>query len=342
MKRRTFLATVPLILTGSMVSAEEPEVEFYGALKPLTPPRRVPFTRAFRQYRGISTGQTAHLWKYLEMQIGDLVPHVQSKDGVTEGDCVGQGAALGVDILAACDRYMRFEPEDWIAKASVEMIYAGARNEIGGGELEGSPGCHVKWAVDWLQQYGVLHRKPYVVGEFELDLTGYHPSRSRRFRDLGVPDELEPIAKLRPVKTYTKILDWRSSFDALYMGQPIIIASSYAFHGTRDKDGFAKPYLATKWWKKRFGRRGYWVYSRKRWYHCMLLAGFKDDERPGGLVINSWGSDWIDGPLTFGQPEGSFWVDAEYLDLMFQEWESCFAISAYVGGPQKMLRHKLY
>jgi hypothetical protein len=276
------------------------------------------------------------------MQIGELVPHVQTKDGVHEGDCIGQGVGLGVDVLAACDKYMQFEPEEWVAKSSVEMIYAGSRNEIGAGRLAGKAGSYGKWAVKYLKEYGVLHRIPYKVGEFELDLTGYHPSRSKRFRDLGVPDELEGIAREHPVKNYTKILDWRTAFDALYMGQPIILCSSYAFHDVRDKDGFAKPYLGSQRWKKTFGRRGYWVNYRKRWYHCILLAGFKDDERPGGLLINSWGPDWITGPRTFGQPEGSFWVDAEYLDLMFNEWDSCFALSAYVGHPQKMLNHKLY
>jgi hypothetical protein len=343
MKRRTFLASIPaLILAGPVTTTKESEIEFYGALQPLTPPRRRLFARAYSQYKGISKGRKAHLWKFLEMQIGSLVPHVQNKDGVREGDCVGQAAGLGVDVLAACDMHMRFEPEMWKAKSSVEMIYAGARNEIGEGKLNGAPGCYSKWAVDYLQQYGVLHRIPYVVGDFVLDLSGYHPSRSKSYRDIGVPDELENVAREHPVKEYTKILDWRSAFDALYMGQPILVASSYAFHDTRDKDGFVKPYLGGQQWHKRFGRRGYWVYYRKRWYHCMLLAGFKDDHRPGGLIINSWGADWIDGPKTFGQPEGSFWVDAEYLDLLFNEWGSCFAMSAYVGHPQKMLNHKLY
>jgi hypothetical protein len=234
--------------------------------------------------------------------------------------------------------YMRFEPECWKEKASVEMIYAGARNEIGAGDLKGTPGAYGKWAVEYLKQYGVLHRLQYG----NIDLTGYHPSRSKRYRDLGVPDELEATARAHPVKEYTKILDHRAAFDALYMGQPIIVCSSYAFHTKRDKEGFAKPYLGTQVWKKRFGRRGHWLYYRKRWYHCMLLAGFKDDERPGGLIINSWGPDWITGPTAFDQPPGSFWVDTKYLDYMFKEWESCFAMSAYVGHPQRMLNHKLY
>lgn len=338
MRRRTFLGVVPALI---LARPTREETEFYGALKPLTTPRQVSFTRAFEQYKGISVGKRAFLWKFLEMQLGEIKPHFQSKDGVTEGDCVGQAAALGCDILAACDMHMMFEPESWKAKSSVEMIYAGARNEIGEGAINGTAGCYGQWAVDYLQKYGVLHRIPYRVGEFKLNLTGYHPARSRRFRDTGVPDKLESIAREHPVKHYTKILDWRSAFDAMYMGQPIIVCSSYAFDDVRDKEGFTKPYLGTQYWRRIFGRRGFWVYTRKRWFHAMLLIGFKDDNRPGGLMMNSW-ARWNSGPKTFGQPEGSFWVDAEYLDLMFQEWESCFAMSAYVGHPQKRLNHKLY
>jgi hypothetical protein len=332
MNRRGFLGLLSALAFATPARAEE-ENKFFGALKPAFKSRRIPFRRAFGHFKGISKGQKAFLWKYLEIILGaPLKPHKQGG----EGDCVGHAAGLGVDILAACDLFMRFEPETWKAKSSVEMIYTGSRNEIGGGDLEGRAGSHGEWAVKFLSQYGTLHRQIYASGDNYLDLRGYDVVRSYKMRDLGVPDWLEPKAKQHPVKTYSKILTVRDAFDSVFVGQPVILCSTYAFHDTRDKDGFCKPYLST-WNGNRW--RGRWF--RKQWWHALLLAGFKDDSRPGGLILNSHGA-WNDGPTTYGQPPGSFWVDAEYLELMLKDWEDCYAMSAYVGHPQRMLSHKLY
>lgn len=335
MNRRTLLKSAGLSAILFAVPARSfADDEDYGARRPAFPSRRRRFNQAFQQFGGISKGKKALLWKYFEMQAGTWQTHNQGPQNGErgEGDCVGQAAGGAVDILAACDRYMRFEPEPWIAKSSVEMIYAGSRVEIGEGDLRGGAGSHGEWAVKYLQKYGVIHRIPYEVGENKLDLTGYSPARSRKYRDSGVPDWLEPIAKERPVKEYTKILNVRDAFDALYVGQPIIVCSTYAFRSERDKDGFAMPYLSTT------VRRRWRIWNyRKKWFHAMLLAGFDDTgSRPGGLLINSW-ADWNSGPTRYDQPVGSFWVDAEYLDLMFQDWEDCYAISAYVGNPEKLL-----
>ena len=74
----------------------------------------------------------------------------------------------------------------------------------------------------------------------------------------------------------------------------------------------------------------------------MLIIGMDDTgRRPGGLLLNSWGPDWISGPKRLGQPEGSFWVDADIIDRMLAQ-EDSFAPSSYFGYPKQELDYKLY
>jgi len=74
----------------------------------------------------------------------------------------------------------------------------------------------------------------------------------------------------------------------------------------------------------------------------MLLAGIDDTgKRPGGLFINSWGTDWIKGPTRLDQPLGSFWADAKVIDAMLA-YEDSFALSNYVGYPKQNLDYRMY
>ena len=63
--------------------------------------------------------------------------------------------------------------------------------------------------------------------------------------------------------------------------------------------------------------------------------------RPGGLLVNSWGTDWISGPTRLDQPGGSFWADADVIDGMLSQ-EDSFAMSNYIGYPRQNLDYKLY
>jgi len=66
----------------------------------------------------------------------------------------------------------------------------------------------------------------------------------------------------------------------------------------------------------------------------MLAASFDDEyRRPGALIYNSWGDQWVYGPTRGPQPSGTFWVDASTIDRMLSEGDS-FAFSAYVGFPK--------
>lgn len=294
-------------------------VEYFGANKPQGPSKRVRFGRAFRRLAGDGAGQKSLLWKFYEQETGnEWEPHVQPG----EGDCVGQATAGGCDLLACTDIHMRNEAEKFVAKASVEACYGGSR--MVGGSLGWGDGSQGEWAAEYVSRYGVLHRLKYG----EHDLTGYDYRRSNRYGRYGVPDDLLEIASEHPVATYTQVKTWEDARAALFNGQPVILCSTYAFQSRRDADGFASQYT---------GRR------RKTWFHCMLLGGYDEEyRRPGGLIMNSWGPDWISGPKRHDQPEGSFWAEPGEIERMIQDWYDCYALSSYIGHPEKKLKHKLY
>lgn len=299
--------------------SSKPRVERFGAWKPPGPSKRVAFDRGFRRLAGDGEGKKALLWKYFEEATGEpLQPHSQPG----EGDCVGQTTALCCDVLAATEIEMKYEPEKFVAKASVEACYGGSR--MVGGTLGWGDGSRGEWAAKFIANYGVLHRLQYG----DTDLRGYNYKRSNRYGRYGVSDDLLQIAEEHPIATYTQVKSWADARAALYNGQPVIMCSTYAFSSRRDSDGFASQYT---------GRR------RKTWYHCMALVGYDDEyHRPGGLIQNSWGPDWISGPKRHEQPDGSFWAEPGELETMIQDWYDCYAISSYLGHPEKKLKHRLY
>jgi len=112
-------------------------------------------------------------------------------------------------------------------------------------------------------------------------------------------------------------MSYSECIDCLANGMPVAVCSNVGFgegQCTRDSEGFLT--------RKRFP-----------WWHCMLIGGFDDaSSRPGALIFNSWGPDWVNGPTRHGQPEGTFWADADTIDSMLQQGDS-FALSAYLGYP---------
>lgn len=327
-------------------------ITYYGANKPSSKqtqraarrPRRRFYDR-FPVMRGVGDGKNVLLYKNLEKEIGPLVPHYQGpNDKKEEGeeDCVAQAGGLGCDILAAVNKHMLGKREKFVAKSSVEMNYAGSRVEIGENVLEGRGGSHGEWMARYLKEYGVLHRIEYRDGDDYLDLRGYDPARSRQYRDTGVPGWLEPIAKQHPVLEYTNVQTGQEALDAVAAGQPVLICSTYAIKETRDEEGFALPYLEPERLRgvNRWGN-WFWFWGRRKWYHCMLLAGaLQAGPRKGGVILNSHG-EWNSGPQPHGIPDGGFAFDLEYLDLMVQDWYNCYALSAYRGHESKKIHRKI-
>ena len=269
-----------------------------------------------KSVKGSGKGRIVLLYKALERALGgQIVPHYQEL-----GDCVGQASGIGVDVLTAAQIYINGRAERFKAKASTESVYAGSRFEIGYKEhgiasiLRGD-GSNVRWAVEFLQKYGVLLRGKY--GEY--DLSEYNPRLAKQWGRTGVPDELEAQIKEHPVRTFALCQNYEDVRDAIANGYPVIVGSRVGFSSCfrhnvdgRDEMGFLVPC--------------------GDWSHAMCFIGVDDESgRPGCLCMNSHG-DFVQGGTRHDQPVGSFWVDADVVTEMCS-YEDAYAISNYIGYP---------
>jgi hypothetical protein len=273
------------------------------------------------EWDGVGEGQTRLLYKdYEQVHNQAYLPRNQGR----APSCVGQAVAAAVDFLAAVE-IRGGEPERRPpAPAAAGVIYGLSRIEIGGLDNTAMGGSHNLWGVQAITQYGVVARLDYAL--LGYDLRQPDPTRAVMFGANGVPTGLEMIAKLHPVKDYVSIDSYQECRDAIYMGCPVVVGSSQGFGDgklTRDKDGFLVP-----------PRRRFWP---SVWNHSMVIIGVCDEGRKGCLILNSWGSTWVNGPERFGdEPAGSFWVDWEVIDLMVKQGDS-FAIRGFRGYPEYKL-----
>jgi hypothetical protein len=272
------------------------------------------------EWAGLGEGQTRLLYKDYALVHGKTyVPRQQGN----APSCVGQATAAAIDFLAAVE-IRAGEPERLPpAPAAAGVIYGLSRIEIGELPETAGGGSHNLWAAQAIQEYGVVARLNYPL--LGYDLRQPSPARCVKFGATGVPLGLEKIAKLHPVRDYIAVDTYEEVRDAIYMGCPVTVGSSVGFgegRRTRDKDGFLnRP-------------RRLWP---SIWNHSMVIVGMCDEGRRGCLILNSWGSDWINGPKRFGdEPEGSFWVDWKVIELMVDQGDS-FAFRGFRGYPHYRL-----
>lgn len=249
-------------------------------------------------------GQIVLLYKLFEQVTSKpLVSHVQ---GI--GDCTSHAFGLGIDVLTAIRILMHNKPERWITKCATEILYAGSRVEVGESKVRGD-GTTGVWMAEFVRDWGVLLRQKYLD---KYDYTTYNSETARMLGETGVPDDLESLCRLHPVKTCAIVQSWEECRDAIANGYTVAMSSSLGFNKTRDKDGFLRR-------------------TRRPWYHSMVILGTDDEfKRPGALVQNSWPVSWVSGPKRHEQPEGSFWVDASTIDRAMKQGDS-IALSGYVG-----------
>jgi hypothetical protein len=164
----------------------------------------------------------------------------------------------------------------------------------------------VPYAAEFVRDYGCLYMKKYdLAGGPALDLRTHSWARSKEWGYSGVPDYLEPEAKLHGIRSYVSVVGWDQVCDALSNGWPVIVGSGFGFKGQRNRDdeGFLKP--------------------NGTWMHAMVWTGYDDTgRRPGALTENSWGDDWVGGPKRHDQPDGSFWTEADVVDSMTRKGEA--------------------
>jgi hypothetical protein len=257
--------------------------------------------------RDTGKGKTVLLHNHLETVAGSFRVHQQ-----TVGDCVSHGWGLAVDVLKAVEITLGREREKWTGETATEPIYAFSRVEVGGGRLGNSDGSIGAWAARSVSEFGTLVRAKYD----GADLRRYSGSKARTWgrRGAGVPDSLEPTAREHPVRTVSLVTSYDEARDAIANGYPVPVCSNQGFRDRRDRDGFSK--------------------ASGSWAHCMCFVAVDDSrKRPGLLCVNSWGPDWISGPKRHGQPDGSFWVDADTCDRMLRRDPDSYSLSGFEGFP---------
>jgi len=226
----------------------------------------------------------------------------------TIGDCVSQGWSQARDYLACC-QIAAGQREKWVATCATEPIYALSRVEVGGNRIRGD-GSVGAWAAKAVTTYGTLSRMKYG----SIDLSVYSGDRARKWGSAGCPDELEPVARERLIRTVSLVTSYDQARDAIANGYPVVVCSQQGFREERDADGFMRP--------------------QGTWPHCMIFIAVDDQfRRPGLLCMNSWGPHWITGPKRHDQPDGSGWVDADVADRMLRIQPDSYAASGFIGYP---------
>lgn len=230
------------------------------------------------------------------------------------GSCVGWGASLAVDVLAACDIVWRKEPEAWLGRTIEASVYGFSRVEARGQRSnnggDGSTGFHAAKSV---RDLGCLH--------YGVDYGGVviaetdKQQRDREWGRDGVPDKLEPFAKERRCSETTLATSFAEAAAAISNGYPVVPCSGVGFSMARDADGFCR--------------------AGGVWWHCMCFIGVRFGKRPGLLCANSWGdSNTVGKHYPDDMPEAvrncSFWVDAEVCDRMLSGRDS-YVYAGYNG-----------
>ena len=267
---------------------------------------------ASESIKGSGAGTRALLWKNVEQLVGQYPVRTQAI-----GDCVSQGAATAVDVVKATS-IQSGGPGIWRAETASEAIYGLSRVEVGQGELGRDDGSYGAWGAKAVKDYGTLVRERYG----QHDLSVYSGELAREWGVDGLPDDLEPVAHEHLIREISLVETYEDVRDALANGYAVTIASMQGFRDVRDDDGFLKP--------------------AGEWPHQMAVIGMDDEfKRPGVLVMNSWGENWVSGPTRHNQPPGSFWVDADVLEKKILSDEDSWAFGDYEGWPAKTLNLRI-
>lgn len=259
---------------------------------------------------------TVLFWKAEEKVLGKVLG---SWNQGQVGSCVSFGYGRNAQDLALIQIALG-EAQEWGgAEVATEPIYGGSRVEVGGGRI-GGDGSVGAWAAEWVRRWGLLFRQVYG----NEDLRTYNESRCRKYGSYGCPDDLEPIARERPIQTVAQVRTGEECWNAIGSWHPVPVCSDQGFT-TRLVEGFCEP--------------------SGSWAHCMAIRGrFVSKKRGKSFVIqNSWGS-YLSGDRyiedkdgnRYELPEGCFATTLSVVDRMMRQDDS-FVLSAYKGFPVRKL-----
>ncbi len=240
-------------------------------------------------------------------------PPIKNQGSV--GSCVSFGTNTAVERTLAGEIVRRGGGHAEWTRFAEEVTYAGSRVEIGGGRIRGD-GSVGAWAAKFVTQWGMVPRKAYG----GTDLSEYSEQRCRDWGRAGVPDEFEGIARKYPIKSTTQVKAWEELKAAVAQDYYVAICSNQGFASRRDANGVAR--------------------ASGSWAHCMACDGYYIDQTTGkeyGHIVNSWGTEWISGPVGWGNPPADgFWAESATVDRMLKQGDS-WAFSGVTGFPRRSI-----
>ena len=235
-------------------------------------------------------------------------PKFGPSESQTTGDCVSHATRNAVDVTRAVEIDVKKEPESFVARGATEAIY--------GSRGHGGQGMSCSRAARFVaEDGGLLLRQDY--GDL-VDLSTYNSDIGSRWGRRGVPAKVEEVARKHQVLTISLVTTIGEARDALANGYAISVCSGYGFSSRRDDNGYAR--------------------QKGSWSHAMAWVACNDTKAKGGpgfLVQNSWGA-WNGGGKSYGQPNGSFWVDYDIAGKMLGDHGS-WVFSDVDGFPPRKL-----
>jgi hypothetical protein len=259
------------------------------------------FAEAAPGIEGSGEGKTTLLFKAWKDVLGHYFPYPAQ----TIGCCVGRGFSEGVDLLECVEIAVGKEAEVF-TPTSHEAVYGMARVDVGGQRGSYEDGAVGAWAA----------RAVTLIGTVAQDVVGPYSDRlAKEWGAKGVPDAVRQQAAQHRVKTSSLVRTYAELEDALANGYPVTVCSDQGFTLQRDRQGFCRP--------------------EGTWSHCMLICGVRTD-RPGALILQSWGMNVPSGPLDLDQPSNSFWADRQVVERMLSLRDS-WALSRFAGYPSQVL-----
>lgn len=248
-------------------------------------------------------------WLFVEKVSGK--PYI-NKDQRQVGDCVGFGTTTAIEAVEAAE-IVTGDAETYTAYAE-EVTYGGSRIEIGKGAIGRGDGSVGVWAAKFATLYGMVPKGQYTT----YDLTTYSEATARKFGSVGVPADLEDVARKYPVKSFTQVKSADEAWSAIGNLNFIAVCSNIGYVGTRNSDGIIK--------------------ARGTWGHCMCILGRAVINGAEYFFIqNSWGPKGMTGPIGYGDhPSGGFWASYADVNRMLAQGDS-WTFSGATGFARKTI-----
>lgn len=268
----------------------------------------IPTLKTAGPYLGADRSKSVLLYKVWKQVFADYPTYPAQQIG----DCESFGHGHAHDLLQTLEAYLGDLPVDAVGRTCTEAFYAAGREA--GNMLGWGDGCYGSAMLRAAQTIGVVRYADLPEGQ-----QTYSGERAKQWGHDGLPAALRSIAAGRKLQG-AMLSSVDDMVAALQAGHPCTISTARGFTMTRDTQGFCE--------------------LHGRWGHCMAVVGYRAD-RPGFLVLQSWGPNQPAGPTDLDQPTWSFWADLSAIEQILAEGDSD-TLSATPGFAPRSLPSFLY